>query len=183
MAGPARLLLLASLLVASPVLRASSTACAQSSSPDPLRRTAPPAEGSAPATAPRIAHAADQPPAPAPAPFPVAAPPVYVVPPTLVYSLPYVVVGAPYVVLNDGSVAVNFGNGYERVLRPCAAVTGAAPGGALTGRDPLGRIGDPPGIAALRAGTRGQMRGGVPAIHAPACYRVDGAGQLIVLSS
>ena len=75
----------------------------------------PPPPAPAPAAnKPRVGYAAE--PAPAPAPATVYAPaPVYLYSPG-----GYVVSGAPYLVQSDGSVLLNFGNGYERVLRPCA---------------------------------------------------------------
>ena len=90
----------------------------------------------------------------------------------------YVTSGAPYLVLTDGSVAVNFGNGYERVLRACSPAR--SPSATTTdqfGRDALGRIQDPPGIAALRPGVRGQVAGTMPAQNAAACFKPDGQGR------
>jgi hypothetical protein len=115
----------------------------------------------------RNAHAA-----PAPAPQPVLQP-VYVYSPDG-YLVTY---GAPYEVLSDGSVLVNFGYGYERVLRQCA------PSSSQTqvnqnGRDALGRILEPPGIAALKAGTRGEATGVQPPRNASACYRANQAGRV-----
>lgn len=119
---------------------------------------------------PRVGYAASPtPPAPQPAPQ---YPPVYYVP-----GGGYVVTGVPYVVLSDGSVAVNFGNGYERVLRPCAQQQQQSTQ-ASTGRDALGRILPPPGIAALQAGSRGQITGTTPAPNASACYRTGAQGRL-----
>jgi len=40
-----------------------------------------------------------------------------------------------------------------------------------TGKDALGRILPPPGIAALQAGTPGQITGNAPARNAQSCYR------------
>ena len=126
-------------------------------------RSAPPAP--APAARPRIGYAAS--PTPAPAPAPTRAPaPVYVYAPG-----GYIVSGAPYQVLSDGSVLVDFGNGYERVLRPCAPVRASQAEANQAGRDALGRILDPPGIAALKAGTRGQATGTAPDRNGAACYR------------
>ncbi len=123
----------------------------------------------APTSKPRIGHAASPPPAPAPAPMPVAQPIYYYAPDG------YAVNGAPYLALSDGSVLVNFGYGYERVLRECAPVKSAAQTDPWA-RDALGRIPDPPGIAAIKAGTRGQATGNAPARNAQACYRSNGHG-------
>ena len=68
------------------------------------------------------------------------APPIY-------YLNGYGPAAAPFVVLSDGSLLANFGNGYERVLRGCAPVQGIAQAN-VNGRDALGRILPPPGIAA-----------------------------------
>ncbi|MBA3673290.1 MAG: hypothetical protein H0W68_14865 [Gemmatimonadaceae bacterium] len=118
-------------------------------------------------------------PAPAPAPAPLAPPVVYVMPSYGAFD-GYVTTGAPYLVLSDGSVAVNFGRGYERVLRPCAAAPSAQPADPWA-RDALGRIPEPPGIAALRAGTRGAVGGSMPAATASACYRPDSSGRPVVV--
>ena len=95
----------------------------------------------------------------------------------------YVVIGAPYQVLSDGSLLVDFGNGYERVLRQCALAQNNINNNNgvqvnQTGRDALGRILDPPGIAALKAGSRGQAMGNAPARDASACYRSDAQGRV-----
>ena len=121
---------------------------------------------------PRIGYAGTPTPPPAPAPRPVLQP-VYVYTPDG-YVVTY---GAPYEVLSDGSVLVNFGYGNERVLRQCA------PSASQTqvnqnGRDALGRILDPPGIAALKAGSRGQATGAQPPRDAAACYRADQQGRV-----
>ena len=110
----------------------------------------------APASRPRVGYAADPPPPPEPI---RSASPVYYYP-----SGGYVVIGATYQVLSDGSLLVDFGNGYERVLRQCALAQNNTNGvqANQTGRDALGRILDPPGIAALKAGTRGQVMGNAP---------------------
>lgn len=88
--------------------------------------------------------------------------------------------GAPYQVLSDGSLLVDFGNGYERVLRQCALANNNNNGvqANQTGRDALGRILDPPGIAALNAGTRGRVTGNAPSRNASACYRNDTQGRV-----
>lgn len=128
----------------------------------------------APAARPRIGYAADPPSPPSPAAPIRTASPVY-------YYQPggYVVVGAPYLVLSDGSLLVDFGNGYERVLRQCAVASNTnSVQMNQTGRDALGRILDPPGIAALKAGTRGQVMGNAPAQNASACYRNDQQGRV-----
>ena len=97
--------------------------------------------------------------------------------PTVAYTQgSYITTGAPYVVLSDGSVAVNFGNGYERVLRSCAA-SGASATTESSGRDVFGRIQDPPGIAALRPGARGQVAGTMPGRNVTACFTTDGQGR------
>ncbi|MEP7001481.1 MAG: hypothetical protein ABI969_13435, partial [bacterium] len=126
---------------------------------------------------PRIGYAADPAPPPSPAPVQVSAPAYYYPPGE------YVVSGAPYQVLSDGSVLVNFGNGYERVLRSCAQSTDNAVQVNQTGRDALGRILPPPGIAALQAGTRGQATGNVPARNANACYRNDARGRVEMITT
>ena len=127
----------------------------------------------APASRPRVGYAADPPPPP-PAPIRAASPVFYYQPGG------YVVIGAPYQVLSDGSLLVDFGNGYERVLRQCAMANDNNNGVQVNqnGRDALGRILDPPGIAALKAGTRGQAMGYTPAQNASACYRNDAQGRV-----
>lgn len=125
---------------------------------------------------PRIGYAAP-PTAPAPAPAPAPPPPVYYI----VSGGGYYFTGAPYLVLSDGSVLVNFGAGYERVLRPCAPAQPATPPDPWA-RDALGRIPDPPGIAALKAGARGQMQGAPPARARAACYRSDAQGRATVVA-
>lgn len=137
--------------------------------------TPPPAP--APAARPRVGYAADPPPPPA-APIRTASPVFYYQPGG------YVVIGAPYLVLSDGSLLVDFGNGYERVLRQCA-LAGNTNSVQVnqTGRDALGRILDPPGIAALKAGTRGQVMGNAPAQNASACYRNDQQGRVELVTS
>ena len=137
------------------------------------RTSAPPPP--TPAARPRIGYAAQPAPPPAPAPIRYAAPVYYYSPDG------YVANGAPYLVLNDGSVLVNFGYGYERVLRPCAQTRGVSPSQQeATGRDALGRILPPPGIAALQQGMRGQMSGATPSRGTAACYRGDAQGRLEV---
>jgi hypothetical protein len=137
-----------------------------------------------PAPRPRIGYAGTPTPPPPP-PQPVIVP-VYVYAPNG-YSYngdTYVTYGAPYEVLSDGSVLVNFGYGYERVLRACAP----APSGGVTqsnqsGRDALGRILDPPGIAALKAGSRGQAWGAQPPRNVAACYRADQQGRVEMVTA
>ena len=123
----------------------------------------------APEARPRIGYAA--PPAPAAQSQPQRVQgPVFVIMPVY-YSDAYgYLTGAPYVVLADGSVLVNFGGGYERVLRACASAQPVAPRDPWE-RDALGRIPDPPGIAAMNAGTRGTASGVAPAMNSAACYR------------
>ncbi len=131
----------------------------------------------APAPKPRVGYAAE--PAPPPAPMPIRnAAPIYFYSPG-----GYVVIGAPYLVLSDGSVLVDFGNGYERVLRPCAQLVNDNVQVNQTGRDALGRIVDPPGIAALKAGTRGRALGNAPALNASACYRTDAQGRVEMMTT
>src|SRR5882672_8750381 len=66
----------------------------------------------------------------------------------------------------------------EPAPRACAATRGASPSQQeTTGRDALGRILPPSGIAALQAGTRGQLQGAAPARNVEACYRTDGRGR------
>jgi hypothetical protein len=120
----------------------------------------------APAARPRIGYAGT----PTPAPQPVLPAPV----PSYYYYQPGYLQGAPYLVLSDGSVVVNFGYGYERVLRQCAPANGAPVNPWAL--DPLGRIPAPPGIAALQTGTRGTMAGTAPAQTANACYRLNAQG-------
>lgn len=136
--------------------------------------------GSAPAQSPqkpRIGYAAPPPsPAPVPAPAPAAPPTVYYI----VADGGYYPVGAPYLVLSDGSVLVSFGAGYERVLRPCVPVRPVTPPDPWA-RDALGRIPDPPAIAALKAGARGQMQGAIPARTREACYLADSQGRATVV--
>src|SRR4051812_32894004 len=147
---------------------------AQTSGDAKRTNTPPPA---APAARPRVGTAASPPQPPAPA--PVVAPPVYYYPPGV-----YVVTGAPYVVQSDGSVLADFGNGYERVLRPCAqqSSAGVSQSQQETGRDALGRILPPPGIAALQAGSRGQMTASAPPRDVSACYRTDNNGKPVVVT-
>ena len=138
--------------------------------------TPPPAPAPAPAARPRVGYAADPQPPPEP---------VRTVSPVYFYQPGgYVVVGAPYQVLSDGSLLVDLGNGYERVLRQCGLANSSdAVQVNQTGRDALGRILDPPGIAALKAGTRGQATGNAPARNASACYRSDAQGRVEMVSS
>ena len=138
------------------------------------RASTPPAPAPAPARAaqPRVGYAGT--PAPPPQPV-VVAPPVYYVSPG-----EYLVSGPPYLALADGSVLVNFGNGYERVLRACAPARNSTPVDPWA-RDALGRIPEPPGIAALREGTRGQVTGATPPRNAAACYRNDAQGRVEVV--
>lgn len=134
--------------------------------------TSAPAPAPRPAPRPRVGYAGT------PTPPPSSAPQVIVQP---VYVYPYggyVTYGAPYEALSDGSVLVNFGYGYERVLRQCAASSGSTTQVNQSGRDALGRILDPPGIAAIKAGTRGQASGAQPAPNASACYRADTQGRV-----
>lgn len=135
---------------------------------------APPARGALP----RIGYAAPQPePAQSASRRHPYGGPIYIVPPIYYYGPEgYVLAGAPYLALSDGSVLVNFGNGYERVLRQCASI----PQPQIydpTSRDPYGRIPDPPGITALRAGARGEMQGLTPPPTSVACYRADQYGR------
>jgi hypothetical protein len=104
--------------------------------------------------------------------------------PTYIYSPDgYNANGASFLVLSDGSMLANFGNGYERVLRRCASHSSSAQSQQeATGRDALGRILPPPGIAALQAGTRGQVTGTAPARNATACYRSVGRGRTEVIT-
>lgn len=126
----------------------------------------------APAARPRVGYAAD----PAP---PVVSEPVRTASPVYFYSPGvYIVSGAPYLVLSDGSVLVDFGNGYERVLRQCAQSNSNGVQVNQAGRDALGRILDPPGIAALKSGSRGQATGAMPARNAISCYRSDAQGRV-----
>jgi hypothetical protein len=143
-----------------------------------------PAATAAPATSaqsrgPRIGHAAEAPKSDssrAPASQPgVVTPPVYYYP-----NDGYVVATPTYLVLDDGSVLVNFGNGYERVLRSCASLRPAPVARDQFGRDALGNLADPPGIAAMKAGSRGKAAGISPARDMVACYNADGQGRVQV---
>ena len=139
------------------------------------------AQGPAPARRPRVGYAASPTPPEQPAPVQVVQPQYYYGNGGyIIGNGGYIITGAPYLALNDGSVLVNFGNGYERVLRPCARVQPAAPADPWA-RDALGRIPEPPGIAALRAGTRGQLGGTMPASNVGACYRADRTGRAEVV--
>ena len=142
----------------------SSALCAQT------RAASPP-----PSPRPRIGYAGTPAPPPPP-PQPVLVP-VYVYVPD-----GYVTYGVPYQVLSDGSVLVNFGSGYERVLRECAPVSSGVTQTNQSGRDALGRIQDPPGIAALKAGTRGQAWGTQPPRNMAACYRADQQGRVEMMT-
>lgn len=130
-----------------------------------------------PAPPPRVGYAAS--------PAPPQAPQAQIIQPTYFYAPNgYYMTGASFLVLADGSVLVNFGNGYERVLRACASPGGVSQSQQdATGRDALGRILPPPGIAALAAGSRGQITGFVPARNAAACYRADGRGGTEVVTT
>jgi len=130
----------------------------------------------APAKRPRIGHAASAPAETPPQQQRVGsgqyAPPIF-------YENGYGVVAAPFVVLSDGSVLANFGNGYERVLRQCA--TNQRPTQAnVNGRDALGRILPPLGIATLNQGSQGQIYGQVPQRNVGACYRLNGGRAEVV---
>jgi hypothetical protein len=142
---------------------------AQAAAASSAKPKTPPAP--APAPRPRVGYAGTPTPPPAPAPQPIMQP-VYVYSPG-----GYVSYGVPYEVLSDGSVLVNFGYGNERVLRQCASNPGQNQVNQ-SGRDALGRILDPPGIAALKAGTRGQASGAQPPAGTPACYRADQQGHV-----
>lgn len=139
---------------------------------------APSATPAARGALPRIGYAAPQPALlqPAPRRHPSGGP-IYIVPQIYYYGPDgYVLTGAPYLALSDGTVLVNFGNGYERVLRQCATIL-QPQSYDQTARDPYGRIPDPPGIAALRAGARGEMQGMTPPPTSVACYRTDEYGR------
>lgn len=82
----------------------------------------------------------------------------------------YYVTGAPFLVLTDGTVLVNFGNGYERVLRQCQQAP--APTTDANGLDALGRI-PLPLNSPLRSGDRGQVAGTMPERNVTACYRTS----------
>lgn len=139
------------------------------------RQNAPPP--AAPAAKPRVGYAGTPTPPPAPAQVQNAAPVYYYSPGG------YVIYGAPYLVLSDGSVLVSFGNGYERVLRQCAPPESSNWPVNQTGRDALGRILDPPGIAALKVGARGQALGNAPGQTATACYRSDAQGRVEMVTT
>jgi hypothetical protein len=85
--------------------------------------------------------------------------------------------GFPFVVQADGSILANFGNGNQRVLRSCAAQQSQF---NANGRDALGRIPPPPGIAALNEGTQGTIFGAPPGANAAACFRRDQHGMRVV---
>ncbi len=152
--------------------------CASSLEAQERRASTPPpaaAPAPTPAARPRVGYAATPTPPPQPA-------PVHVVQPVYYYTPEgYVVNGAPYLGLSDGSVLVNFGNGYERVLRACAPPRSQTPPDPWA-RDALGRIPAPPGIAAIQAGARGQAMGNAPARNAQACYRSETNGRVNVIA-
>ena len=163
-------------LVGTTLVALSLATALQAQEPEKRRASSPPP---APAPArPRVGYAGT------PTPPPQAAP-VQIIQPTYYYTPNgYLASGAQYLVLSDGSVLVNFGNGYERVLRACGQNANAAEAQRnATGRDALGRILPPPGIAALQAGARGEMNGNAPARNAQACYRHDGRGRAEVVTS
>jgi hypothetical protein len=81
----------------------------------------------------------------------------------------YIINGAPYLVLNDGTVLVNFGNGYERVLRACPPANNNATQTDKFGLDALGNL----PLPLLNGGERGQTTGTMPARNEAACYRVS----------
>lgn len=140
------------------------------------RANTPPPVAPAPAARPRVGYAAP------PAPQPQQQAPVQVAQPVYYHSPgEYIVNGVPYLALSDGSVLVNFGYGYERVLRACAPVHNATPSDPWA-RDALGRIPAPPGIAAIQAGSRGQAMGTTPARNAQACYRSEASGRVNVVT-
>jgi hypothetical protein len=153
------------------ILAASAVMSARAEAQQPESAVATPA--TKPVRGPRIAYAAD---APKPQPAPVA---VYFAPPVYYYTVDGSVAAAPsYLVLNDGSLLVNFGGGYERVLRSCAAFQPATVVRDAYGRDALGNLPDPPGIAAMKAGSRGQVSGVTPAGNAVACYDAVAQGRV-----
>ncbi len=122
---------------------------------------------------PRIGYAAAPPPEqPAQPPArPQFAPPIFI-------ENGNAIVAAPFVVLSDGSILANFGAGYERVLRACAPASQQPTQANVNGRDALGRILPPLGIATLQAGQRGQGFGQLPARNVGACYQIDGQGRV-----
>lgn len=164
-------------LVGTAMVALSFAAALQAQEPEQRRASSPPP---APAPArPRVGYAGTPTP-------PAQAAPVQIIQPTYYYTPNgYLVSGGQYLVLSDGSVLVNFGNGYERVLRACGGQNANAAEAQrnATGRDALGRILPPPGIAALQAGARGQMSGNAPARNAQACYRHDGRGSAEVVTT
>lgn len=140
---------------------------------EPVKRASSPPPAPAPAR-PRIGYAGTAASAPAP---------VQVVRPTYYYAQDgSLVSGAQYLILSDGSAQVDYGNGNQRVVRQCGQNAAQAERNA-TGRDALGRILPPPGIAALQAGTRGQVSGNAPARNAQACFRHDGRGRAEVVTT
>ena len=148
--------------------------------PEQRRASSPPP--AAPAARPRVGYAAPPAPPQAPAPTQYTQPGYYYTQPGYYYTSDgYNGYGAAYLVLSDGSVLADFGNGYERVLRSCAGARGNAPADPYA-RDALGRIPEPPGIAALRPGARGQLSGDAPGRNTAACYRSDGRGRMHVVS-
>jgi hypothetical protein len=166
-------------LVATTVVALGFATALQAQEPPKRASSPPPTPAPAPAR-PRVGYGGT------PTPPPQAAP-VQIIQPTYYYTPDgYVVSGGQYIVLSDGSVLVNFGNGYERVLRSCGqtqSVNAAEAQRNATGRDALGRILPPPGIAALAAGTRGTMSGNAPARNAQACYKHDGRGRAEVVTT
>ncbi|MEP6730422.1 MAG: hypothetical protein ABJE10_07285 [bacterium] len=149
-------------------------AALQANAQDTRRSSSPPP--APPPARPRIGYAAPPPPPPE-----QSRPPVQIVQPNFYYTPDgNIVNSAGFMVLSDGSMLANFGNGYERVLRACAT-RNTAPADPYA-RDALGRIPPPPGIAALAAGTRGQLTGNAPARNVQACYRANGRGRTEVVT-
>lgn len=86
--------------------------------------------------------------------------------PVYLYNNGYVITAAPFVALSDGSILVNFGNGYERILRQCAVTR---PVVDRNGLDAMGRL-PLPLLQPFRTGERGNVDGSMPPANSAACY-------------
>lgn len=128
-----------------------------------------------------IGYAAPLPPPPQSRTYvqPVYVQPVYVAPPSAQGSAGYVHADAPFVAQSDGSIVADFGS-YQRTFPACSAQLAASAN--VNGRDALGRILPPIGIATLNAGTRGQVYGQLPSQNTRACYRMNLSGRAELMS-
>lgn len=163
-------------LVGAMVVALSLAATLHAQEPEKRRASSPPPTPAPAAPRARVGTAASPTPPPAPARTNQRA--FYYSPNTNLVS------GGQYLVLSDGTMLVNFGNGYERRMRSCGQNANAAEAERnATGRDALGRILPPPGIAALQAGSRGTVSGNTPPQNAHACFRHDGRGRAEVMTT